>query len=64
MNTDLSCASSTQFHLGTDVRHHYVPKYTIFHAYFKIAIHWKKLASSTSLQKRSNWQKLRYWAAV
>ena len=48
MNTVLSCAPSTQFHLGTDVRYHYVPKYTVFHVSFKIAVHWKKLASSNS----------------
>ena len=41
MNTVLSCAPSTQFHLGTDVRYHYVPKYTVFHVFFKIAVHWK-----------------------
>ena len=28
MNTELSCTPSTQFHLGTDVRYHYVPKYS------------------------------------
>ena len=28
LNADLSCAPSTQFRLGTDVRYHYVPKYT------------------------------------
>ena len=33
MNTVLSCAPSTQFHLGTDVRYHYVPKYTVFHVF-------------------------------
>ena len=49
MNTDLSCAFSTQYHLGTDVRYHYVLKYIVFHAYLKIAIHWKELASSNSL---------------
>ena len=54
MNTVLSCAPSTQFHLGTDVRYHYVPKYTVFHVFFKIAVHWKVLASSNSLQQRRN----------
>ena len=60
MNTELSCTPSTQFHLGTDVRYHYVPKYTsffhvyVFHVFFKIAVHWKKLASSNSLQQRRN----------
>ena len=54
MNTVLSCASSTQFHLGTDVRYHYVPKCTVFHVFFKIAVHWKELASSNSLQQRKN----------
>ena len=54
MNTVLSCASSTQFNLGTDVRYHNVQKYTIFHVFFKIAVHWKKLASSKSLQQRRN----------
>ena len=54
MNTVLSCAPSTQFHLGTDVRYHYVPKYTVFHVFFKIAVHWKELASSNSLQQRRN----------
>ena len=49
MNTELSCTPSTQFQLGTDVRYHYVPKYTVFHVFFKIAVHWKKLASSNSL---------------
>ena len=53
MNTELSCTPSTQFHLGTDVRYHYVPKYTVFHVFFKIAVHWKELASSNSLQQRS-----------
>ena len=52
MNTVLSCAPSTQFHLGTDVRYHDVPKYTVFHVFFKIAVHWKELASSNSLQHR------------
>ena len=46
MNTVLSCAPSTQFHLGTDVRYHYVPRCTVFHVFFKIAVHWKELASS------------------
>ena len=50
----LSCAPSTQFHLGTDVRYHYVPKYTVFHVFFKIAVHWKELASSNFLQQRRN----------
>ena len=54
MNTVLSCAPSTQFHLGTDVRYHDVPKYTVFHVFFKIAVHWKELASSNSLQQRRN----------
>ena len=54
MSAVLSCAPSTQFHLGTDVRYHYVPKYTVFRAFFKIAVHWKKLASSSSLQQRRN----------
>ena len=54
MNTVLSCAPSTQFHLGADVRYHYVPKSTVFHVFFKIAVHWKKLASSNSLQQRRN----------
>ena len=54
MNTELSCTPSTQFHLGTDVRYHYVPKYTVFHVFFKIAVHWKELASSNSLQQRKN----------
>ena len=54
MNTELSCTPSTQFHLGTDVRYHYVPKYTVFHVFFKIAVHWKELASSNSLQQRRN----------
>ena len=54
MNTVLSCALSTQFHLCTDVRYHYVPKCTVFHVFFKIAVHWKKLASSNSLQQRKN----------
>ena len=35
-----------QFPLGTEVRYHYVPKYTVFHVFFKIAVHWKELASS------------------
>ena len=54
MNTVLSCAPSTQFHLGTDVRYHYVPKYAVFHVFFKIAVHWKELARSNSLQQRKN----------
>ena len=54
VNTVLSCAPSTQFHLGTDVRYHYVPKYTVFHVFFEIPVHWKKLASSKSLQQRKN----------
>ena len=54
MNTGLSCAPSTQFHVGTDVRYHYVPKYTVSHVFFKIAVHWKELASSNSLQQRKN----------
>ena len=54
INTELSCTPSTQFHLGTDVRYHYVPKSTVFHVFFKIAVHWKKLASSNSLQQRRN----------
>ena len=54
MNTVLSCAPSTQFHLGTDVRYHYVPKYTVFHVFFKIAVHGKELGSSNSLQRRRN----------
>ena len=64
MNTVLSCAPSTQLHLGTDVRYHYVPKYTVFHVFFKIAVHWKELASSKSLQQRKNYHKLRWWAAI
>ena len=54
INTVLSCAPSTQFRLGTDVRYHYVPKYTVFHVFFKIAVHWTELASSNSLQQRRN----------
>ena len=54
MNTVLSCAPSTQFHLGTDVRYHYVLRCTVFHVFFKIAVHWKELASSNSLQQRKN----------
>ena len=54
INTELSCTPSIQFHLGTDVRYHYVPKSTVFHVFFKIAVHWKKLASSNSLQQRRN----------
>ena len=54
MSTVLSCAPSTQFHLGTDVRYHYAPKYAVFRAFFKIAVHWKELASSNSLQQRRN----------
>ena len=54
MNTVLSCAPSTQFHLGTDVRYHYVPKYTVSHVFFKIAVHWKEIASSNSLPQRRN----------
>ena len=54
MSTVLSRALSTQFHLGTDVRYHYVPKYTVSHVFLKIAIHWKELASSNSLQQRRN----------
>ena len=54
MNTVLTCAASTQFHLGTDVRYHYVPKYTVFHVFFKTTVHWKELASSKSLQQRRN----------
>ena len=54
MNTELSCTPSTQFHLGTDVRYHYVPKYTVFHVFSKIAVLWKELASSNSLQQRRN----------
>ena len=42
MNTVLSCAPSTQFHLGTDVRYHYVPKCTVSNVFFKIAVHWKE----------------------
>ena len=53
MNTDLSCAPPTRLHLGTDVLFHYVPKLTVFHVFLKIAIHWKELSSSDSLQKRS-----------
>ena len=52
MNTVLSCAPSTQFHLGTDVRYHYVPKCTVSNVFFKIAVHWQELASSNSLQQR------------
>ena len=58
MNTELSCTPSTQFHLGTDVRYHYVPKYSVFHVFFKIAVYWKELASSNSLQQRKNYHKL------
>ena len=54
VKTVLKCAPSTQFHLGTDVRYHYVPKCTVFHVFFKIAVHWKELASSKSLQQRKN----------
>ena len=54
VNTVLSCAPSTQPHRGADVRYHYVPKYTVFHVFFKIAVHWKELASSNSLQQRRN----------
>ena len=54
MNTELSCAPSTQFNLGIDVRYQYVPKYTDFHVFFKIAVHWKELASSKSLQQCRN----------
>ena len=54
LNTVLSCAASTQFHLGTNVRYHYVPKYTVFHVFFKTTVHWKELASSKSLQQRRN----------
>ena len=54
VNTVLSCAPSTQFHLGADVRYHYVPKYTVFHVFFKIPVHWKALASSNSPQQRKN----------
>ena len=54
MNTVLSCAPSTRFHRGTDVRYYHVPKYTVFHVFFKIAVHWKELASSNSLQQRRN----------
>ena len=64
VNTVLSCALSTQFHLGTDVRYHYVPKYTVFHVCFKIAVQWKKLASSKSLQQRKNEHRLQWWAAI
>ena len=35
MNTEMSCALSTEFHLGTEVRYHYVPKYTVFHVFFQ-----------------------------
>ena len=44
-NTVLSCAPSTQFHSGTDVRYHYVPECTVFLVFFKIAVHWKELAA-------------------
>ena len=54
VNTVLSCTPSTQFNLGIDVRYHYVPIYTVFHVFFKIAVHWKELASSKSLQQRKN----------
>ena len=54
LNTVLSCTPSTQFHLGTDVRYHYVLRCTVFHVFFKIAVHWKELASSNSLQQRRN----------
>ena len=64
VNTVLSCALSTQFHLGTDLRYHYVPKYAVFHVFFKIAVHWKELASSNFLQQRKNYHKLRWWAAI
>ena len=64
MNTDLSCASCIQFHLGTDVRYHSVPKCTLLNAYFKIAINWKELAGSNSRQQRNNYQKLRWWVAI
>ena len=64
VNTVLSCAPSIQFHLGTDVRYHYAPKYTVFHVFFKIAVHWKELASSNFLQQRRDWHNLRWWAAI
>ena len=54
MNTVLSC-TPRQFYLGTDVRYHYVPKFTVFHVFFKIAVHWKELASSISLQQRRSY---------
>ena len=54
MNIELSCVPSAQFHLGTDVRYNYVPKYAVFHVFFKIAVHWKELASSNLLQQRWN----------
>ena len=64
MSTDLSCAPSKQFHLGTDVRYHYVPKCTVFHVYLKIVVHQKEIASSNSLQRRRNWHQLRWWDAI
>ena len=54
LNADLSCAPSTQFHLGTDVRYDYAPKYAVFQVFFKVAVHWNELASSKSLQQRKN----------
>ena len=62
VNTVLSCAPSTQFHLCTDVRYHLMHCFsrlfqlrcTVFHVFFKIAVHWKELASSNSLQQRRN----------
>ena len=39
VNTVLRCAPSRQFHLGRDVRYLYVPKYTVFHVFFKNAVH-------------------------
>ena len=54
MSTDLSGAPSTRFQLGTDVRYRYVPKYNAFHVFLRIAVYWKELASSKSLQQRVN----------
>ena len=51
VNTVLSCYPSTQFHLGTDVRYHDVPKYAVFDVFSKIAVHWQKLASSNFQQQ-------------
>ena len=54
VSTVLSCAPFKQFHLGTDVRYHYVLRFTVFHVFFKIVVHWKELASSNSLPQRKS----------